>query len=116
MTKLRLYVDEDACEHAVVQGLRARNLDILTTIEADRTGADDRSQLAYSTSVGRAIYTFNVSDFSALHAEYLSGGKSHTGIIVIPDQRCSIGEKIRRIASFVSIATAEEMIDRIAYL
>ncbi len=31
MSQVRLYVDEDAEEHAVVQGLRARGVDLLTT-------------------------------------------------------------------------------------
>ena len=52
MSEVRLYVDEDAGETAVVQGLRARGIDVLT------------------------------------------------------DQRCSIGEKVRRLAGFLSRVTA----------
>ena len=39
MSELLLYVDEDAGEHAVIEGLRARNIDVLTTIEAGRLGS-----------------------------------------------------------------------------
>ena len=67
MSKLRLYVDEDAGEHAVMEGLRARGTDILTTLEADRLGATDADQLAFAAQQRRAIYTFNVSDFARLH-------------------------------------------------
>ena len=35
MSAVCLFMDEDAGEHAVVQGLRARGIDVLTTIEAD---------------------------------------------------------------------------------
>lgn len=35
MSEVRLYVDEDAGESAVVQGLRARGFDVLTAIEAN---------------------------------------------------------------------------------
>ncbi|MCP4608598.1 MAG: hypothetical protein GY845_07780 [Planctomycetes bacterium] len=66
MSDLLLYIDEDAGEHAVVQGLRARNIDVLTTIEANLLSNDDLSQLAFATSIGRAIYTFNKSTTSAL--------------------------------------------------
>lgn len=59
MSDVRLYVDEDASETAVVAGLRARNIDLLTTQEAGRLGATDAAQLAYATSLGRTIYTFN---------------------------------------------------------
>ena len=41
MSAIRLYVDEDASEHAVIRGLRARGVDILTTAEAERLGTSD---------------------------------------------------------------------------
>jgi hypothetical protein len=116
MNEVRLYVDEDAGEHAVVQGLRARGLDVLTTIEANRCGASDQDQLAFAVQDGRAIYTFNVGDFARLHREHLRQGIDHNGIIVLPDQRCSTGEKIRRVAKFTSGVTTEEMINRMEYL
>ena len=116
MSRLRLYVDEDACEHAVTQALRARNVDILTTIEANRLGSDDPSQLAFATMLGRAIYTFNVADFAKLHHQYLNQNKIHASIIVIPSQRYSIGQKIHCIAEFASRIAAVEMINRMEYL
>ena len=116
MSAVRLYLDEDAGEAAVVQGLRARGFDVLTTIEAQRGGATDQEQLTFATQQGRAIYTFNAGDFARLHREHLSRGIGHAGIIVLPDQRCSIGEKIRRLARFVSSTTAEEMVNRMEYL
>jgi hypothetical protein len=116
MNDVRLYCDEDAGETAVVRGLRARGLDVLTTIDAQRRGATDRDQLAFATQQGRTIYTFNVRDFARLHREYLLQGIDHGGIIVLPDQRYSIGEKIRRLARFIGIVTAAEMVNRMEYL
>jgi hypothetical protein len=116
MSEVRVYTDEDAGETAVVRGLCARGLDVLTTIEAQQCGATDRDQLAFAVQQGRSIYTFNVRDFARLHHEYLSRAITHTGIIVLPDQRCSIGEKVRRLARFSSNITAEEMVNRIEYL
>jgi hypothetical protein len=102
MSEVRLYVDEDAGEAAVVQGLLARGFDVLTTADADRLGATDPEQLRFAAEHGRAIYTFNASDFARLHSEYLQNGIDHAGIIVIPEQRYSIGEKIRRLAGLLS--------------
>jgi hypothetical protein len=116
MSELRLYVDEDAGENAVVHGLRARGVDVLTTVEANRCGTADADQLAFAVQQGRSIYTFNVGDFALLHREHLQQGIDHGGIIVVPDQRCSIGEKIRRLAGFLCRVTAEEMINRMEYL
>ena len=103
-------------EHAVVIGLRARCIDLLTTVEAGRTGTTDPEQLAFAVLQARTIYTFNVGDFAQLHAEYLQHSRSHSGIVVIPDQRYSIGEKIRRLGKFPSDLTAEEMVNRMEYL
>jgi len=116
LSEVRLYVDEDAGENAVVHGLRARGIDVLTTTEAHRCGATDSEQLAFATQQGRTIYTFNVSDFARLHREWISQGIDHHGIIVLPDQRYSIGEKIRQLGRLVGSVTAEEMVNRIEYL
>lgn len=116
MTSIRLYVDEDASESAVIVGLRARGVNLLTTVEAGRLGTSDVDQLAYAMEQGRAIYTLNASDFAQLHREVLAGGRSHAGIIVIPEQRYSIGEKIRRLAAFVHSKTAESLKDHIEFL
>jgi hypothetical protein len=116
MSEVRLYVDEDASEHAVVDGLRQRGIDVLTTFEAGRSGDADEDQLAFAVSEKRAIYTFNVGHFARLHSDYLKQGSQHYGIIVIPDQRYSVGEKIRRVAGLLRRVSAEEMIDRMEYL
>jgi len=55
MSELLLYVDEDAGENAVIEGLRARNIDVLTTIEAGRLGSNDPSQLEFASIIGRSI-------------------------------------------------------------
>lgn len=116
MSDVRLYLDEDAGEKAVVQGLRARGIDVLTTVEANRCGATDRDQLIFAARQGRSIYTFNVGDFAVLHRDHLQQENDHADIIVLPDQRCSVGEKIRRIAAFIGRTTAEDMINHMEYL
>ncbi len=116
MSDVLLFVDEDAAENAVVQGLRARGIDVLTTVEANRCGTADQDQLVFAVQQGRSIYSFNVADFARLHREYLRQGFDHAGIIVVPDQRYSIGQKIHRMAGFLSKVTAEEMVNQMEYL
>ena len=116
MWTLRLYLDEDAGERAVVDGLRARGFDVLTTIDAGRVGTADSEQLAFAVEARRALYTLNVRDFARLHFEYLTRGAEHTGIIVVPCQRYSVGEKIRRLAGLAAGVSAEEMANRMVYL
>ena len=116
MSRIQLYVDEDAAEHAVVEGLRKRGVDVLTVVEAGMTSATDLEQFAFATAHERTIYTLNVSDFCQIHADSLAAGNDHGGIIVIPRQRYSIGEKIRRLVALIDSVSAEEMRNRLEFL
>jgi len=116
MSAARLYVDEDASESAVIAGLRARVVDLLTTAEAGRLGTSDDEQLEFATQQGRAIYTLNAGDFSRLHREIIDANGTHGGIIVIPQQRYSIGDKIRVVATLVQANTQQSLQNRIEYL
>jgi hypothetical protein len=113
---MRLYLDEDAAQHAVVDGLRNRGVDVLTVLEAGTISTTDEEQLEFATSQGRSVYTLNVHDFCRLHGQFLSEGRRHDGIIVIPRQRYSIGEKIRRLTELIESVTAEEMRNRLEFL
>jgi len=116
MSQVRLYVDEDAAEDAVVDGLRDHGVDVLTILDAEMTSATDEEQLEFAISVDRAIYSLNVADFCRLHGEFLSSGKEHAGIIVIPRQRYSVGEKIRRLTELIDRLTADDMRNRLEIL
>lgn len=116
MSAVRLYVDEDAEEHAVVQGLRTAGVDVLTVSEAAMDCETDEAQLLFAASQGRALYSLNVADFCRIHRRFLNEGKEHAGIVLIPRQRYSAREKIRRLTEFVAEVTAEEMKDRLEFL
>jgi hypothetical protein len=116
MSAVRLYVDEDAEQRALVSGLRARGVDVVTAWETNMVGRSDEQQLEYAIEQQRTIYTLNVGDFSRLHQEHLAAGREHFGIIVIPGQRYAVGEKTRRLAAVVEAKTAEEMRNRIEFL
>lgn len=116
MSAVRLYMDEDSGELAVILGLRARGIDVLTTQEAHREGSDDSEQLAFAAAQGRVLVSYNVGDFARLHGEYLSQGIGHAGIILMPGQRHSVGGKIRRLANFISRVTPADMISRLEFV
>jgi len=111
-----LYIDEDAMARALVQGLRARGIEVTTVLEAGMEGKSDAAQLEYAARKGLAVYTFNVAHFCSLHAEYMAESKSHAGIIVVYRQRYSVGEQIRRLLKVIRTLTAEEMKDTLQFL
>lgn len=116
MSKIRLYVDEDAEQRVLVDALRDHGIDVLTALEAGMIGRPDCEQLDYAVEHEHAIYSLNVSDFAKLHKEYLLAGQEHSGIVLIPKQRYDVGEKIRRLVDLVNSKTAEEMRNQIEFL
>ena len=88
---IRLYLDEDAMDDDLVQALRLRGADVETVLDAHLASRSDDEQLAYASSVGRTLYTFNVSDFMTLHSAYMGAGRTHAGIIFGQQQRYSEG-------------------------
>src|SRR5262245_65288109 len=114
--QIRLYFDEDASARAVAHNLRVRGVDVTTTPEQGRMGSPDSEQLDYATQQGRVICTCNIGDFSQLHAEYLSQGKNHAGIVLIHQQQFGIGEQARRLLRLLKTKSAEEMQNNVEYL
>jgi uncharacterized protein with PIN domain len=114
--QIRLYVDEDAMARALVRGLRARGVDVITVLDAGMSEYDDMAQLEHATQQERVLYTFNVGHFCRLHAQFMAQGKDHAGIIVVFRQRYSVGEQIRRLLQLISMKSAEEMRNNLQFL
>lgn len=86
---ITLYLDEDMSRHQLVWALRARGFDVLTSFEAGMNGQSDDSQLAFAASHGRLLLTANRRDFTQLHRDWLGQGRTHCGIVLVPQQRYS---------------------------
>jgi hypothetical protein len=57
-----------------------------------------------------------VADFAWLHREFLQCGDTHAGIILIPRQRYSVGEKICELQLLLENDDAEKLINTIHFL
>ena len=90
MSKIRLYLDEDIQEQALILALRNSGVDVITTSEANRLSFSDEEQLIWATEQGRVVYSFNKRDFSRLHNICIAQEKSHNGIILAQQQRYSV--------------------------
>jgi len=78
----RLYADEDF-PFPFVERLRQLGHDVITTFEAGRAnqGIGDADQLAFATSLGRAMLTRNRRHFARLHRASIQ----HGGVVSITD-------------------------------
>lgn len=105
----RFYTDEHV-PRAVVEGLRRRSIDVLSTYEAGMLGASDEAHLALATSQGRIILTQD-ADFLRLHAR----GLDHSGIVYAP-QQTPIGDIIRGLVLIHQLLDAAEMHCHVEFL
>ena len=101
---------------SLVRALRARGVDTVTALDAGMIERPDAEHLAYAAQQGRVLCTFNVGDFCRLHAAYAAQGRSHAGIVLMRQQRHSVGEEMRRLLRLVAARSAEEMRDRVEFL
>lgn len=112
--RIKLYLDEDTISRALINGLRARNVDVLTAQEVGALGASDEAQLAFATSQHRTIFTFNTRDFMQLHTRALAQNHSHAGIIV--SDQLQVGILLRRLLALLDTRSAEEMHNWLEFL
>jgi uncharacterized protein with PIN domain len=106
---VKFYTDEHVAR-AVVRGLRARGVDVITAMEAKMSAAADAEHLKRAKLESRVIVTQD-HDFLRLHAE----GIEHAGIAYAP-QRSSIGDLIRWLMLIHQILNADEMRGRVEFL
>lgn len=102
MNKAALYANENF-PLGVVQALRLRGYDVLTTADAGEAGraVADAAVLAYATRHDRVVLTLNRRDFIRLHQQ----NPTHAGIVVCT-QDPDIDGQAERIASALANASA----------
>ncbi len=108
-----LYLDEDVSV-LVATLLAARGLDVTTAREQQILGKADDEQLVYAESLGRCLLTHNRVDFELLHAEYVTGGRQHSGIIIAT--RTSAYTIAGRVATLLDTLTADEITNQLLYV
>ncbi len=113
---IRLYFDEDAQARAVAHNLQLRGVDVTIAVDEGRVGLPDNEQLNYATKQSRVICICNLRDFIPLHTNYVTQGKPHCGIILIHQQRFSIGEQVLRLLNLMKTKSAEQMRNNIEFL
>ncbi len=112
--RIRLYLDEDTINRALVKELRAREIDLLTAKEVNLIHVPDEQHLDYATSLNRTIFTFNARDFAKLHTEYLATGRHHAGIII--SAQLPVGVILRRLLKLLNTRSVTDMQNGLEYL
>jgi hypothetical protein len=104
---IRLYLDEHV-DPDLARYLRRLRYDVLTAAEAGRAGQriPDEEQLIFAAGQGRAVLTYDSTDYTALDVGWKAGGREHAGIILCLE--LPIGILCRRVEAHLKRYSAEE--------
>jgi hypothetical protein len=116
LSRIGLYLDEDAMGARLVTALRSRGIDLLTAREGGMVNRLDEDHLAFASTQNRVLYSFNVSDYARIHTVWTKAGQSHSGIVVAQQKRWPVGEQVRRLARLIDTVTLDQMKGRIEFL
>jgi predicted nuclease of predicted toxin-antitoxin system len=94
---IRVFTDEMVSPR-LAHRLVAQFYDVVCCRDRGRSNKriPDSEQLKYASQEGRAIFTFNATEFAAIHQIWLSTGNTHSGII-ISEEIDDIAELERRV-------------------
>jgi Domain of unknown function (DUF5615) len=94
VSQICLYLDEDSFEKSLVTAFRNAGLDVVTVADVSRQSFSDEEQVIWATEQRRVIYSYNRRDFCRLHSEFLAAERRHAGIVVLQQQRYSVGQQL----------------------
>jgi predicted nuclease of predicted toxin-antitoxin system len=113
---ISLYTDEDITDRLAVL-LRARGFQASNVFAAGLVGLSDEEQLAFATSRGWTILTYNRNDFLRLTRRWHDAGREHAGVILSRQfSTRETGELLRQVCNLIDAVPADEMWNTVRYL
>lgn len=85
---MKIYADENV-EHSIVEGLRRRNVEIVSARELGHIGKPDEFHIKKASQMNAVILTHDI-DFLRIASR---SGNSHNGIIFLRSKNISIGKR-----------------------
>jgi len=112
--KLHLHLDADTSSKALHNALLARGHDVTPRTPTDWMPLDAgaEQQLLGATAQGRAIFTYNIRDFTVLGNRY----PHHAGIILAFQKSMSLNETITALDCALRETQADEWIGQTRWL
>lgn len=92
---VRFYMDHNV-DRAVTQGLRWRQVDVLTAFEDEAHELDDPELLDRATSLGRVVYSNDV-DLIVEARRRQAAGESFAGVVFARQKEIPIGAQIEQL-------------------
>jgi predicted nuclease of predicted toxin-antitoxin system len=111
---IAFYMDEHV-HRAITNGLRLRNVDVLTVQEDDQTGVSDEMVLARSITLNRVVFTQD-DDFLLIANRLQQQGVYFTGVIYGHQQKVTVGDCVRDLEMIAKAAAPEDLASLVQYL
>jgi len=111
---LAFYMDHQF-RAAVVRGLRARGIDVLTAAEDGAERFDDESLLLRANELGRVLVTHD-KGFLGRAAQWQRSGREFAGIVFAIQSPIDVGKTIEFLELVSHVARPEEMRNRVEYI
>lgn len=111
---LAFYFDEHV-PGAIVRGLRARGVDVLTAQEDGYGGRPDGAILDRASDLGRLLHTED-QDFLVEGHRRQAAGISFPGIVFARSRTISMGQRVAELELIAQLGDPAEFADRVVYL
>ena len=111
---LAIYMDENV-HGAITNGLRQREVDVLTVQEDDRSGISDPAVLDRAVELKRLLFSQD-DDLVAEANNRQQQGSSFPGVIFAGQLTVSIGTCIRDLELIAKLGVADEFENRVQFL
>jgi Domain of unknown function (DUF5615) len=99
---------------AITEGLRRRQVGVLTSQEDGAAEADDQPLLVRATELGRILFTQD-EDFLRIAAEWQRSERMFFGIVYAHEQGASLGRLVEDIELLATCCDPEELANRVTY-
>jgi hypothetical protein len=99
----------------VTNGLRIRNVEVLTAFEDGASTLDDAALLDRASALGRVLFTQD-DDLLAEAALRQTTGRPFAGVVYAHQLRVSIGVCIRDLEIVATVGEPEDLQQRVLYL
>ncbi len=110
---MNLYLDENI-PVVLCAALAPHGVTCLTTQQAGNLGLSDFQQLAFATTEGRALMTFNCKDFLPLVQQWHESNRTHAGLIL--SKELLIPELLRRFRQFLHRQQTDDLSNLVLWL
>ncbi len=111
---IRLYMDHHVPK-AITDGLRSRDVLVITAAEDDHEAASDDDILQRATDLECVVFKLD-DDFLVIAADWLQIGRGFAGVVYASQLGITIGKAVDHLETIARVLQPNDMTNRIEFL